>query len=202
MKRIYLITLIFSMFVFLAACGNNNEKELNAAETNASENINKDDSISVDKNLLDVEVTLPASLFEGRDIDEVVAEAEGDGIKEVIKNADGSLTYKMTKAKHKELIGELENGIKKTIDELKRDKSLIVIQDITYNDNFSEFNMSVDVSSSENSMYGLAAIGLGISGMYYQVFNGVKDFKVTVNIKNASTGEILDTFVYPDILNN
>ncbi|MCL9971120.1 hypothetical protein MX569_11035 [Anoxybacillus kestanbolensis] len=202
MKRIYLITLIFSMFVFLAACGNNNEKELNEAETNASENINKDDSISVDKNLLDVEVTLPASLFEGQDIDKVITEAEQDGIKEVIKNDDGSLTYKMTKSKHKELINELESGIKKTIDELKRDKSLIVIQDITYNDNFSEFNMIVDVSSSENSMYGLAAIGLGISGMYYQVFNGVKDLKVTVNIKNASTGEILDTFVYPDILNN
>lgn len=202
MKRIYLITLIFSMFVFLAACGNNNERELNVAETNASENINKDDSISVDKNLLDVEVTLPASLFEGQDIDKVVTEAEQDGIKEVIKNADGSLTYKMTKSKHKELINELESGIKKTIDELKRDKSLIVIQDITYNDNFSEFNMIVDVSSSENNMYGLAAIGLGISGMYYQVFNGVKDLKVTVNIKNASTGEILDTFVYPDILNN
>lgn len=201
MKRIYLITLIFSMFVFLISCSSG-EKGSNGHETNTSENSKKDDSISVDKNLLDVEVTLPASLFEGQDIDKVITEAEQDGIKEVIKNADGSLTYKMTKSKHKELINELESGIKKTIDELKRDKSLIVIQDITYNDNFSEFNMIVDVSSSENSMYGLAAIGLGISGMYYQVFNGVKDFKVTVNIKNASTGEILDTFVYPDILNN
>ena len=86
--------------------------------------------------------------------------------------------------------------------ELQSNSYLFLIQDITYNDNFSEFNMIVDVSSSENSMYGLAAIGLGISGMYYQVFNGVKDLKVTVNIKNASTGEILDTFVYPDILNN
>ncbi|MCQ5364732.1 hypothetical protein NOW01_06890 [Anoxybacillus salavatliensis] len=196
MKKFYLLALIFSVFVFLVAC--DNEK---SSKTNISENSKKDDSISVDKNLLDVEVTIPSSLFEGQDLDKVIDEAKQDGIKEVTKNPDGSLTYKMTKDKHRELMDEMESGIKEMIEELKKDESFGAIQDIMYNDGFSEFTMVVDKSSFENSFAGLATLGLGINGMYYQVLDGVKDFKVTVNIKDASTDEVLETIVYPDSLN-
>lgn len=41
--------------------------------------------------LLYVEVTVPATLLEGEDIDSVIAQAKEDGIKDVKKNDDSSV---------------------------------------------------------------------------------------------------------------
>lgn len=41
-------------------------------------------SVEVDKGLFNVEGTLPASLFEGEDIDSAIKEAKAEGVKEVI----------------------------------------------------------------------------------------------------------------------
>ena len=38
----------------------------------------KEQSLNVDKGLLNVEVTLPASFFEGQDLDTVIADAENE----------------------------------------------------------------------------------------------------------------------------
>lgn len=62
----------------------------------------------MDKGLLNVEVTIPATLYKGQDIDSIISEAKNSGIKEVIKNDDGSLTYKMSKSEHKN-----DEGIKR-----------------------------------------------------------------------------------------
>jgi len=38
--------------------------------------------------------------------------------------------------------------------------------------------------------------------MYYQLFDGVKaeNIKVTINIEDAATGELIQAIVYPDVL--
>ena len=68
----------------------------------------------MDKGLLNVEVTLPASMFEGEDMDSSIAEAEKEGIK-VTRNDDGSATYKMSKGKHKEMMKEMEAELQKPL---------------------------------------------------------------------------------------
>ena len=93
---------------------------------------------------------------------------------------------------------ELADGAKKAVEDIKNDTTFTSIQDITYNDSFTEFTMIVDKATYENSMDEFAALGLGMNGMFYQVFDGVKDYKVTVNVKDASTGEVFKTIVYPD----
>ncbi|MGQ4665522.1 hypothetical protein ACUIJN_06715 [Metabacillus halosaccharovorans] len=204
MKRYtYLFMMLLSLF--LVACGNNNQ-ENNASNDEESaeqkEEQTEDESVDVKKGLLNVEVTLPASMFEGEDIDTVIADAKKEGVKEVTKNEDGSLTYKMSKAKHKEMMEELKTGILETIEETKNSEDYVSIKDITHNDSFSEFTLLVEKSAYEDSMDGFAAFGLGISGMYYQLYNGVDpdDYKVTIFLKDEASQEVFDEIVYPDDL--
>ncbi|MCV9886702.1 hypothetical protein [Metabacillus halosaccharovorans] len=204
MKRYtYLFMMLLSLL--LVACGNN-DQENNASNNKESakqkDEQTEDESVDVKKGLLNVEVTLPASMFEGEDIDTVIADAKKEGVKEVTKNEDGSLTYKMSKAKHKEMMEELKTGILETIEETKNSEDYVSIKDITHNDSFSEFTLVVEKSAYEDSMDGFAAFGLGISGMYYQLYNGVDpdDYKVTIFLKDEASQEVFDEIVYPDDL--
>ena len=45
-------------------------------------------------------------------------------------------------------------------------------------------------------------MGLGMSGMLYQLFNGVDpdDYKVKINLKDEVTDEVFDSVIYPDAL--
>ncbi len=162
----------------------------------------EEQSIEVDKGIFSVEITLPASLFEGENIDEVIAEAKENGISEVKVNDDGSLTYKMPKSKHNEIMREMRDDLLEYIEETKNSEDYKSIKDINHNKAFSEFTLVVDQEAFENSFDGFAALGLGISALYYQLFDGVApdNYKVTIFIENANTGEVFNTIVYPDDL--
>ncbi|WP_155590468.1 hypothetical protein [Lysinibacillus cavernae] len=150
----------------------------------------------------DVEVKIPATFFEGQDIDSVISKAKNSGVKEVIKNDDGSLTYKMSKTEHKEMMKGLKEGIIASVEEIKASEEFKSIKDVTYNKSFSEFTLSVNKKEFENSMDTMASFGLALTGMYYQLFNGVDEGnnKVTVIFKDESNGEVINTIVYPDDL--
>jgi hypothetical protein len=197
MKKVVSLFLA-SMMMLLVACSA--EKTDNQSKEKEK---SKNEAVQVDKGLLNVTLTLPASMFEGQNVDQVIADAQKDGIK-ATKNADGSVTYKMSKAKHKEMIQEMKKGVIESVNEIKSGKDYTSIKDITYNDDFSEFTLIVDKSAYENSMDGFAVLGLGMSGMMYQLFNGVKseDYKVTIQVKDETTEEIFDQVVYPDALND
>lgn len=151
----------------------------------------------------DVEVTIPALFFEGQDIDSVISKAKNSGIKEIIKNDDGSLTYKMAKPEHEEMMKGLKEGILANVDEIKASDDFKSVKDITYNKSFSEFTVSVNKKEFESSLDTMASVGLALTGMYYQLFNGadVENYKVTVIYKDASSGEVFNTIVYPDDVN-
>ncbi|MGE7749893.1 hypothetical protein [Lysinibacillus fusiformis] len=151
----------------------------------------------------DVEVTIPALFFEGQDIDSVISKAKNSGIKEIIKNDDGSLTYKMAKPEHEEMMKGLKEGILANVDEIKASDDFKSVKDITYNKSFSEFTVSVNKKEFESSLDTMASVGLALTGMYYQLFNGadVENYKVTVIFNDESSGEVINTMVYPDVLN-
>jgi hypothetical protein len=197
MKKVVSLFLA-SMMMLLVACSA--EKTDNQSKEKEK---SKNEAVQVDKGLLNVTLTLPASMFEGQNVDQVIADAQKEGIK-ATKNTDGSVTYKMSKAKHKEMIQEMKKGVIESVNGIKSGKDYTSIKDITYNDDFSEFTLIVDKSAYENSMDGFAVLGLGMSGMMYQLFNGVKseDYKVTIQVKDETTEEIFDQVVYPDALND
>lgn len=215
---ILFITFIFISGFLLAACNGTSaesEKDEKAEEpvaVEAQEEIiepeqgeivesgSNEGSIEVDKGLFSVEITMPASFFEGEDIDEIVAKAKEDGISEVIVNDDGSVTYKMSKLRHNELIKEMRDDIIEYLDELKNSGDYESIKDIAYNKNFTEFTILVNREKFENSFDGIVALGIGITSSYYQIFDGVPSdkYKATIFFKDEDTGEVFHTVVFPD----
>lgn len=212
MKKAFIFLLI--MIFVLAGCSS---KETNSKKNLANENIEESETITevaetaveesenidVDSNLSNVEITLPASMFESEDIDDVIAEAKEEGINEVIKNNDGSITYKISKSHYKEMMTEIRVEISTSIEEMISSGDYVSIKDILYNDSFSEYIIVVNKGEFENSFDSFITLALGMQGMYYQMFDGVDedDAKVTVIIKDADTDETINTIIYPDSLN-
>jgi hypothetical protein len=176
-------------------------EEAAAIEELAEEDLaeDKDESIDVDKGIISVEITLPASFFEGKELNDLENEVEGEDIK-IILNEDGSVTYKMSKSKHKELMEDIYKDQVEYIEEIKNSEDYESIKDIKYNKTFSEITLIVDQELFENSFDGFAAFGIAISSLYYQLFNGVNldRYKVIIYYENAETGEIFGNVVYPD----
>ena len=97
-KKILAVLLIGAMALNLNACGSADSKPEKKEEKSES-----NDKLEEEKNLLSVEVTLPASLV-GDSAAELDQEAKDAGVKEITKNEDGSITMKMTKSAHKTLL--------------------------------------------------------------------------------------------------
>ncbi|MCC3646824.1 hypothetical protein JGK52_09040 [Cytobacillus oceanisediminis] len=195
-----LIVFMSVMIVLLSACSDG-EKTAGKKEAGTEKKTEESEAVEVDKGLLNVEVTLPASMFEGEDADSSIAEAEKEGIK-VTKNDDGSVTYKMSKAKHKEMMKEMETELQKTIADTKNGEDYPSVKEVTNNKDFSEFTLEVDREAYENSFDGFAVFGLGLSGVFYQLFNGVdpEDYEVKILVKDSATGELFNEVIYPDAM--
>lgn len=205
MKKLFSLLLV----ALLAACssaeesgGETKKEEPKAATEEKSDAANEEKGLEVDKGLLNVQITIPASFMEGENTDTAIEEAKANGIKEVAKNDDGSITYKMSKSEHKKMLKELQTTMTESMDEIKNDKEIASIKDITHNKDFSEFTLVVDQEAYENSFDSIAIYGLGISGMYYQLFDGAspENYKVNIDVKDEASGKVFSEIIFPDDL--
>ncbi|MFP7471171.1 hypothetical protein SFC55_09170 [Niallia taxi] len=135
MKKFGFLLFLAITVLALAACGADKEASKTSSDKKESE---ETEDFAVDKGLLNVEITMPASFVEGEDIDNTIKEAEAEGI-EVTKNEDGSLTYKMSKSEHKKMMKDIKTNAEKSLDEIKTDGTFPSVKDITYNNSFSKF---------------------------------------------------------------
>lgn len=150
-----------------------------------------------------VEVTLPVSFVgEGIDIEMLEADAEEMGIEDVKLNDDGSVTYKMTKSAHEEWLSEITTEIETSLTEMVESGDFVSIKDITANNDYTEFTITVDQAAFENSFDGFAVFGIGISSSFYQLLDGKdpENYNVTINIVDEESGDVIDTTVFPDDL--
>ena len=159
-----MLSLIFLLTLVVAACGKDEASSKQEKKEDGEE-------IEVDKGMLNVEITLPAIFFEEDDIDQAIAEAKENGVGEVIKNDDGSLTFKMSKKIYKQMMKDMEESIKEYVEETKNSEDFSSIKNVSFNKSFSEFTLVVDREQYEDSFDGFAALGFGMSGLYYQVFS-------------------------------
>lgn len=211
MKKI--TVLLLSSALILGACSDEKEamqenKETKdvatSSETKEAKETeeNAEGGVDVDKGLFNVEVTLPATFFEGEDMETVVANAKQQGIDEATLNEDDSVTYKMSKSKHEELMDELAKSVEEAKTEIVESGDFPSVQKVETNKDYSKFTVSVDHAAFENSMDGFATMSLGLVGSYYQAFNGIDaaDMKVEIELEDAATGEVFNTIVYPEAL--
>ena len=142
---------------------------------------------------------MPADLFEGQTEDEIIASAKEEGVKEVKVNEDGTVYYKMSKSEHKKMIKEMKESAVDSITEIVKSDEYPSIKEISYNKDFTEYDITVDRKALENSMDGFAVFSLAILGSYYNAFDGkADDLKLTMNMIDEATGKVYDTTVFPD----
>lgn len=200
----------------LAACSNDTSTETepieetesagdvmaDPEETEETESAEESEGVSVDEGLFSVEVTIPASFFEGEDPEQVAANAEAENVEEATVNDDGSITYKMSKAQHKEMMEEIATSIEEAKNDITESGDYPSIQSIEASDNYDNFTVNVDREAYENSFDGFATMTLGIIGSFYQMYDGAEadNYEVTIDMTDAETGEVFNTITYPEAL--
>ncbi|MBR4656335.1 MAG: hypothetical protein IKO68_07160 [Oscillospiraceae bacterium] len=159
-------------------------------------------SVDVDVGKNTVTITIPADFMEVEGSEEeIIAEAQEEGITDVVINDDGSVTYTMTKEKHEEMLskmaGEIDNAIKESLEGENADPTY---KSITHNADYSQFEMAVDPALYEESSGSINAMSFTMLGAYYQAYAGKENADCTVIVKNAETGEEIEQVTYDDWL--
>ena len=180
--------------LLLTACGG----EATGQEKETEEK--SGDSLNVEKGILNVDVTLPASFFMDSTEEEIIAEAKGNGVTETVVNEDDSVTYTMSKSKYEEMMKKMGDSVVSTIDEIVNSGDYTSIKEISYTKDFNEFDVKVNRQQYEAGFDSFAIFGLVIVSTYYSAFDGKsgEDLQVIFNMIDETTGEIYDTAVYPD----
>lgn len=152
---------------------------------------------NVDKNLLSVEVTLPADMAgDPAEFDRETYLKENPGISDVKFLEDGSLWIKMSRAKHKEMMEEMVEGIKTTFNDLIEGEDTPYIKDIKTSGNYKEVEVLVDRSAYENAM-DFSSLVILMSVGYYQTFQG-EEFELHLKYLDADTNELIHESVLPE----
>lgn len=187
--------------VFITAGCAGPEGAAPAEETNSVVEEESSAGIEVDEGLFNVEITIPAEFFAlgGQTEADIAANAKESGYENYVLNADGSVTYTMSKAAHNAALQEMRDGIDDSIQEAVNE-SPDVFQSVTYNDAATKFDVTVDRAEYDASFgAGFISFTLGISGMFYQMFDGVptEEQGVVINFIDGATGEMFDTQTWP-----
>ena len=187
MKKLILVFMsLLALSISMIGCG---------TESKADKLTEKDDSIAAEENLLSVEVTLPSTFFEGQDMKVVEEDAKDNGVTDFKINEDGSVTYKMSKSTHKELLAGLKESTDESIVEILNDKeSFPSFSEIKYNDDLTEFNVMVD-ASLYNPFEGFVVMSFYMIGNMYQAMDCVdtNDINTTVNFIDKDTNEVIES---------
>ena len=106
----------------------------------------------------------------------------------------------MSKSKYKEMMKEMGDSVLSTIDEIVNSEDYTSIKEISYNKDFTEFDVKVNRQQYEEGFDGFAIVGLVIVSTYYSAFEGKsgEDSQTIFNMVDETTGEIYDTAIYPD----
>lgn len=198
MKKLTALLLAAAMSLSLCACGGG-DKPADSASSAAPAA-----PIQVDENLLSVEITLPASFFEGETEEEIIAGAEEEGFKSCTVNQDGSVTYTMSKAKHREVLEGFHTSMEETAASMVAgggDDAMESFLDIQFNDDMSQFDIYVDMEKF-SGLEAFAALGFFVTGAYYQAFAGVDMDKVdvVVNFIDHATNEVAHSMSYREFM--
>lgn len=189
MKKKLSILMILILCFSLAACGASEEQDV------------KEGSIQTDEKMLSVDITIPASFWEGTDMATFDPETyvEENNFKKAVINEDGSVTVTMSKARHTEVMSEMETSVEENLVEMIGAEQTPYIKDITYDKNFEKVTVSVDRAEYENAFIDMTPLMVGITVSLYQAFKENEPYCEVV-IEDAATKEVIQSTIYPDAL--
>lgn len=147
--------------------------------------------VDADQNLFDVTITVPADFVGATTQEELDQQATEDGFKSITLNEDGSATWVMTKAKHKEMMDEISESIDQSLSEMAGSEEYPSISSIESNDDYTDFTVTItgDALSVSESVCVLA---LSVQSGMYHIFNGTNVDNVHVSFVSSATGEVIE----------
>jgi hypothetical protein len=113
-----------------------------------------------------VEITLPAEFVGDQNGD--IGSPATDGL-DVKFNEDGSMTYRMPKTKHEELMRELTADVERSLYDMTNSSDLF--SSITHNENYTEFTVTCN-SDSVGLSESISRVALYYIGGFYNLYNG------------------------------
>jgi hypothetical protein len=148
MRKVLVLVLCLSLVFGLIGCSGSPKTDTPATtqtEQTAQPEQTESKGINVEKELFDVKLNLPASMFEGDDMEEVKKNALAKGIHEVTVIADGSVTYIMSISKHKEMMDGIKKQLADSVTEFLADEeNTATFKDVTFNGDYTEMTVKVD----------------------------------------------------------
>lgn len=209
MKQLIALLLALAMSMSLVACGGGTDTSTSgtsdagtSVSTSAQISGESEGTIEVDKGLLNVSVTIPASMLAGMTEEDIKEMADEGGLGNYTMNTDGSVTYTMSKSEHEQVLKQFKESLKESVDDLLNGEEAVEsFQKIEYNDDISEVNVYVD-QAKFNGMEMFYSLSFYIVGMYYQLFAGVEpdNIDIVVNYIDASTNETIDSMSFRDLM--
>lgn len=198
-----LITLGLAVLVasslILSGCSKKepNQNITNSEEVDLIEEDEESEGIAVDKNILTIDITFPEEIVgDTSNFNEKEYLGQNEGMKSAKVNEDGSLTLTMTKKKHNELLEEMKLNMDDTFKELIEGEDTPYIKNIEHTEYYREVRVMVDKGAYEES-FDFTPYVIGVSAGMYQLYAG-EEYKSTIIMEDAETGEEIYSVVYPD----
>ena len=133
-----------------------------------------------------VEITLPKE-FVG-DMGDGLAASSTDGVGMEL-NDDGSVTYRMRKAKHEELMKELTANIERSLYDMSTSSDLF--SSITHNADYTEFTLTCN-SDTVGLSESISRVALYYIGGFYNLYNGTPADNIKVIYLDPSGNVIVE----------
>lgn len=177
----------------LTACGGGAASTTAAGSDAAASTSASEDGLNVEKNLFSVTLTYPASMVdEGTTQDSLNNEISGiDGIKSATLNEDGSVTYIMTKAYHKQIVDDMAQTIDESMAEMVGSEDYPNFTNVEANEDYTVFTVTTK-SKALSLDESLSLLQFYTEGAFYSVVSGNDADSIHVDFVNADTGEVID----------
>ena len=145
----------------------------------------------------EIQITIPAALFTGEDLDEISAAAiEEHGVAEIVPVEDDKLVYTMSPEAKESLLEEAEDQLEKKLTSLKDERQYDYIIEISYASSFDDFFLATDLDQPEKALP--AASELYMAAVYYQYLYAAEELvkEMVIVIESEETGE-RERLAYP-----
>lgn len=210
-----LMNVFLAMFLSVSVCGCSSAGTADETETpepvsETEEETGKEETVTQEEDLIDdpawdtleslgqvetenglffVSVTLPADLAGEEVTQETIDAGAGETYTSGKLNDDGSVTYKMTKRQHKNMLDTLAGSMDETLNEMCSSDEY-AISEITHNADFTSFD--VKLTTDEIGLNeGFMVLAFYMYGGMYSIFSG-KRSDITVNYYSAD-GQLLES---------
>ena len=152
--------------------------------------LSKIGDIEVENGILTVSITLPAEYMEGVTQEQLDA-GKGTTYQSATLNDDGSVTYKMTKQQHREMLKSMSDSVDQSMQELIDDDNYM-ITGITHNDDYTVFDVTLE-GTEVGFADSFTSMVFYMYGGMYGIFSGTETDHVVVNFLDPD-GNVIESF--------